>query len=93
MGLRSNGQHVFGVILKRDTLTREATDIAVVEATGYAIHIAEGGPVVVFSDKDGNIVERFGPGGWEDIDIDFTDDPEGFKVGEEPEGFYDSIQP
>jgi hypothetical protein len=85
MGLRRNGDHVFGLVMKKDPKTREATDIAVVEANGYAISpTPEGGAQIVFSDKEGTVVAVFGPGEWEDVDIDFTDDPEGFKVGEEP---------
>lgn len=89
MGLRRNGQHVFGLIMKRgDPKLRSQDHIAVVEATGYAIapH-PDGGGVITFSDNEGHVVATFGPGEWEDVDLDFTDDPEGFKVGEEPEGF------
>jgi len=66
MGVRADGVHVFGVL--SPVRARNGDEqIMVVEAVGWSSYIDEQGAHLVLSDAEGNIVERFAPGEWEDV--------------------------
>lgn len=67
MGVRADGTHVFGVIIRG---AREGEELlAVVEATGYCIAPTDEGELLTFSTADGAIVEQYQPGTWQGVQV------------------------